>query len=353
MVIAGVLGLACGGGDGGAPSADGSVRWDGGTAGSDAFVPEPEDSSVPEEDAAVPVDQFTPLGPPYPVVLVHGFFGFEELGGSFLTYFYGVKDDLAAMGETNVHTPAVDPFNDSTTRGEALAEAVDAILAETGHEKAILIGHSQGGIDVRYVASTRPERVAAVVTIATPHLGSPTNALLDAATENEDLRDFLDELVRIVGRPLYDEAGDETSFFAALDQLSADGMAAFNEAHPDQPSVDYFSIGGRSDRSLALTQCAATEPPAFISDFALERDPIDPLLAANEAFMDGGFGDPEPNDGMVRVSSSRWGTFLGCVPADHFDQIGQILGDDPGLGNEWDHLQFYRDLVGWLRAEGY
>lgn len=348
-VVVAVLALACGGDDGSAPSVDGAVG-DGGAA-VDAFVE--RDSGAARDDGGPETDAGAPLGAPYPVVLAHGFFGFEELGGSFLTYFYGVKDDLAAMGETNVFTPAVDPFNDSETRGEELAAAVRSILAETGHAKVVLVGHSQGGLDARYVASTMPEQVAAVVTIATPHHGSPTNAILDAATENEDLREWLDGLVRIVGRPLWDAAGEETSFFAALDQLSAEGAAAFNAAHPDQPGVDYFSIGGRSDRNLALGPCAADEPPTFISDFALERDPIDPLLAASEAFMDGGFGDPEPNDGLVRISSSRWGTFLGCVPADHFDQMGQILGDEPGVGNAWDHLTFYRDLITWLRAEGY
>lgn len=306
-----------------------------------------------EEDAAVAADQFTPLGPPYPVVFAHGFFGFEELGGSFLTYFFGVQEDLASIGETNVHTPAVDPFNDSTARGEELAAAIDAILADSGHEKVVIVGHSQGGIDARYVASTRPDQVAAVVTIATPHLGTPAIDIIRRVTENDDFRRFVDDLVRLVGRPLYDAVGEETSFFAALDQLSESGSAAFNEAHPDQPGVDYYSIGGRSDGNLAFAQCAAEDSPDFIADFAWVRDPIDPLLAVPEAFIDGGFGDPEPNDGLVRVSSSRWGRFLGCIPADHFDQVGQILGDRPGFGNRWRHLPFYRDLVGWLRSQGY
>lgn len=346
------LSLACGGGDGSPGVGDAGPR-------ADAFVaevdsgPAPVDASDSTDAGRAPIDAGRELlGPPYPIVLAHGFFGFEELGGSFLTYFYGVKEDLAAIGET-VYTPAVDPFNDSETRGEELAEAIGAILEETGHEKVVIVGHSQGGLDARYVASTRPEQVAAVVTIATPHFGTPTIDIVRAATDNEDLREWVDGLVRVVGRPLWDAAGEETSFFAALDQLSEDGAAAFNEAHPDRAGVDYFSIGGRSDRNLALMVCAAEDPPGFVSDFAIDRDPIDPLLAASEAFMDGGFGDPEPNDGLVRVTSSRWGTFLGCIPADHFDQMGQILGDDPGFGNRWEHLGFYRSLVAWIRAGGY
>jgi triacylglycerol lipase len=67
-----------------------------------------------------------PGGAPYPIVLAHGFFGFNDFAGAgFLTYFYGVKDDLAAHGETMVFTPAVDPFNDSTFRGDQLEADIE------------------------------------------------------------------------------------------------------------------------------------------------------------------------------------------------------------------------------------
>ena len=82
-------------------------------------------------------------------------------------------------------------------------------------------------------------------------------------------------------------------------------------------------------------------------------DPIDPLLAFSESLYDGTIFNPEPNDGLVRVSSSRHGRFLGCIPADHLDQVGHLLGDEPGLFNRWDHRDFYEDLVAWLRSEGH
>ena len=59
-----------------------------------------------------------------------------------------------------------------------------------------------------------------------------------------------------------------------------------------------------------------------------------------------------PNDGLVRVADARWGTFLGCVPADHLDQIGHLFGGPPGLGNGWRWLDFYADLVRFVRAQG-
>jgi triacylglycerol lipase len=68
--------------------------------------------------------------------------------------------------------------------------------------------------------------------------------------------------------------------------------------------------------------------------------------------LDGGIGDGMPNDGLVTAESARWGQFLGCLPADHIDEVGQILGDSPGLGNSWDHRELYAGVVALLRARG-
>jgi len=43
-----------------------------------------------------------------------------------------------------------------------------------------LIGHSQGGLDVRYVAAVRPDLVASVTTIGAPHQGAQVADYLDA-----------------------------------------------------------------------------------------------------------------------------------------------------------------------------
>ncbi len=293
------------------------------------------------------------LGPPYPIVLSHGFFGFEDFAGAgFLSYYYGVRDHLADRGESNVFTPAVDPFNDSTTRGEQLLAHVTSILAMTGHEKVNLIGHSQGGLDARVVAHLRPDLVASVVTLQTPHDGTPVADIALEIVDEPLLADVLDLLVRVVGQPLYDEVGDETSLAAAMRELSSEGAATFNATYPDQPGIYYASIAGRSDWHRGGDDCETSTAADFISPWDGERDPIDPLLDLTEQILDGGFGNPYPNDGLVRVRDAKHGVFLGCLPADHLDQIGQLLGDGPGFGNRWAYLQFYVDLVQHLRAQG-
>jgi triacylglycerol lipase len=316
--------------------------------GADAAI---EDAGA--EDAAASEDAgITLLGPPYPVVLAHGFFGFESFAGSdYVNYFYGVKDYLAAGGETEVFTPAVDPFNYSEFRGAQLAERVRLIREQTGHAKVILIGHSQGGLDARVVAHDHPDWVAAVVTVATPHLGS---AIADIALKyvvDTHFDAVLDFFVQMTGSSLWDGAGEETALAASAHQLATAEAAAFNERYPDAPGIPYWSIGGRSDLHFGGSRCDVDMPP-FIAAWTGTIDPIDTSMIVTEEVLDGPGLFPEPNDGLVTVESSTWGTFLGCVPADHFDEMGQLLGDSPGFGNDWDYLQFYADLIAWLRQQG-
>lgn len=293
------------------------------------------------------------LGPPYPIVLAHGFFGFEDFAGvDFVNYFFEVAERLADEGEPLVFTPAVDPFNDSTTRGLQLLAEVEAIVRETGAAKVNLVGHSQGGLDARVVASLRPDLVASVTTFATPHQGTPVADVALGLAENPDAAAIVDALVQIIGAGLWDTIDGDTSLAASMQQLSTPGLEAFNEMYPDGEGVLYFSLTGRSAYHDGGADCESDDPPAFVAEFSRDRDAIEPLLYATQAMLAGSVVDPVPNDGLVRAGDAKWGTFLGCVPGDHFDEIGQLFGDLPGLTNGWRHDDFYVGLVAWLRDQG-
>lgn len=293
------------------------------------------------------------LGPPYPVVLAHGFFGFEDFAGlGFINYFYGIVDHLAAQGEVDVFTPSVDPFNDSTTRGLQLLEEVEAIVADTGYEKVNLIGHSQGGLDARVVAHLRPDLVASVTTISSPHHGTEVADIVLGIVPSSRVQALVDELVEIVGGPLWGDIDEDTSIAASLQQMSSPGMAAFNAEYPNAPGVLYFSIAGRSDRHLGTQECQSPDTPEFLAAYATGRDPIDPLMMVSESMVQGSSNYPIANDGLVNVPKAKWGTFLGCIPADHFDEIGHLFGDGPGDANPYEHRGFYLELVGFLRDRG-
>ncbi|NOY94217.1 MAG: alpha/beta fold hydrolase [Deltaproteobacteria bacterium] len=357
--------LACGGGQGansgdaGADATQDAQALDASTDGSvDAAASDSSrDASL---DAALEPDASTDagpalLGPPYPIVLAHGFFGFEDFAGiDFINYFFRVKDRLASDGELLVFTPAVDPFGSSEERGRQLLDAVERITRETGYAKVNLICHSQGGLDARVVAALRPDLVASVTTVATPHAGTPVADALVRITDYPRLSELLDAFVRLIGAPIYDALGADTSVTAAIRQLSTEGMAEFNAMYPPDPDMPYFSIAGRSDNHPGGADCEAVDSPRFITRWRRDLDPIDPLFALPETINDGVLVGPgHANDGMVRAIDARFGRFLGCIPADHMDEVGHLFGDSPGLGNDFDYLDFWSELIAWLRAQGY
>lgn len=297
-------------------------------------------------DAGIEKDaEPTREGPPFPIVLAHGFGGFDELGP--LSYFFGVAEALAADGH-QVFVSEVTAADTSIVRGAELLAFVDSVRAKTGTARVNLIGHSQGGLDARVVAHDAPDWIASVVTIATPHRGtSIADAVLDRSPGAAAL---LGEAVfRIYGRRFTGNPDDDPDVRAALRQLSVTESTAFNAEYTDAAGVAYFSATGRTALRRGGEACLFPGRPDFVTRWDDERDTREPLL-----WITGVFLDPEGvNDGLVTVASAAWGTFLGCLPADHYDEVGQIAGDAPGLGNEFDYLAFYRALADFLVVQGF
>ena len=55
------------------------------------------------------------------------------------------------------------------------------------------------------------------------------------------------------------------------------------------------------------------------------------------------------NDGIVLVASGFWGQFQGTLPADHFDEVAQLLGV---TGPNFDHIEIYRMVAEEWAARG-
>jgi triacylglycerol lipase len=317
----------------------------------DAREPSFEDVYFPWTDATARADAeadsaaVTGLGPPYPVILHHGFAGFRDIGP--INYFFNVARDLRSRGET-VYEAEVTPFDSAATRARQLAAFVDRVQRETGSAKVIIIAHSQGGLDSRYMISSLGygDRVALLVTVSTPHRGTNVAdtvlGFIPGATEG-----FINAIAMLFAWT-YNEARMRMDLNASLVSLSEREATAFNAANPDDARVRYWSWAGRSNLRSGAAVCGearyANEPLRLDSTFL----PLAPFAALIEGL------DPlnNVNDGMVSVRSARWGEFQGCVPADHFDEVGQIAHTG-AIPSGFDHVAFYRRIVSDARAAGF
>jgi len=78
----------------------------------------------------------------YPLVLVHGFTGFERILG--VEYFFRIPEALRREGAT-VYIARVNPAQTTEYRGEELLQQLQQWAARDGVRKFHLMGHSHGG----------------------------------------------------------------------------------------------------------------------------------------------------------------------------------------------------------------
>jgi triacylglycerol esterase/lipase EstA (alpha/beta hydrolase family) len=277
--------------------------------------------------AGVPVGLTAAARTSLPIVLLHGAAGFDRIGP--LEYFFDVAGTLEDDGQV-VFTTQVDPLQRIDVRAEELAEQIDAILAATGAGRVHLVAHSQGGLDARFLISSLGygDRIATLTTVSTPHNGSRVAdiALGILPGGAEEVLGFLIDL--LVGSAV----GSDQDVVGQIYQLTEEyAVSTFNPANPDDPRVAYYSVAG------------VTQANPFANPFT--RDLCDPILVVGYFLL----RSSGANDGLVTVASARHGTFLGTMPADHLDEVGQLFGTT-ALG--YDHRVFYRNLARFLTDPG-
>jgi len=184
------------------------------------------------------------------IVLAHGVLGFGNLIGvsSFVNYFNGVAAHFERRGHTVV-VPTVNPVGTVAQRGEQLGAKILRQAPPDG--RLHLIAHSMGGLDARHAlahVAGLAERVATLVTIGTPHRGSP---VADAIASRTD--PLLAHIPTFLVDMLQRNAG-------ALHDLTTDFGTHFDETTPDLPGVRYIDVAGNAARGgheLFLFQLAA------------------------------------------------------------------------------------------------
>ncbi|KAF9479704.1 alpha/beta-hydrolase [Pholiota conissans] len=234
------------------------------------------------------------LSPKNPVVFCHGLLGFDSvtIGPSIapfeVTHWRGIKEVLEENG-TEVLITRVPATSSPVERAKVLEAKISAVYPG---RSVHLIGHSMGGLDCRYMTTHLTHRlfkVLSITTIATPHRGSS----------------FADHFLSTVGRArmpsvmsLLDLLPNGGGDGAAFECLTIDSMRKFNEDCPDVPGVRYFSWG-------------AVYEPGLIDTWKWPHS----VILEKEG----------PNDGLVSVESSKWGTYLGTLSqVNHLDLVGWI-----------------------------
>ena len=222
------------------------------------------------------------------IVLHHGLFGFGQfsLGPLAMSYFWKIDSAIAQSGR-GVIVSRVHPTGDIALRARQLKENILRQLDAMNRRNSplIVIAHSMGGLDARYMIHHlgMARRVAALVTITTPHHGSP---YADWVMNHLGTRLRAAQLVRAMGLNL-----------RAVADLTTESCRRFNDQCPDSAGVRYFSVS-----------CAKSSDqlPKF-------------LLPAWHVVRDSE-GD---NDGVVSVRSAAWGRHLLTWPVDHLQAINK------------------------------
>jgi triacylglycerol lipase len=327
------------------------------------------------------------------VLLVPGFFGFATLGE--FAYFAHVRDflvealpKLGVRGEIEVvHTI---PTASLQRRAALLAENA-AKLLETKGGSLSLIGHSSGGLDARLFASPGTvlptsvdvERLAsnlrAIVTVATPHFGTPLAHLFNSLFGQQLLKLLslstiyalragrlpIRVVLRLAGvfhnrsapasvvdqllaQLLHDFSADRRreieQFFTEVGsdrdlvgQITPDGAAAFNASTSNRPTVRYGCVvtrarapGVRSFLRAGIDPYAHATHSLFVALYRLASRaranqvhvPRKRIAALSRLYHSR--VDARANDGMVPTLSQVWGEGIGAEWADHHDIIGHF-----------------------------
>lgn len=342
------------------------------------------------------------------VVLVPGFFGFANLGD--LAYFGHVHTFLRSAYVARGLDPVLHVVCTSPTASlpRRAVRVLDTIADEAlGDAPIHLIGHSSGGLDCRLLlapAVTLPtsrdveaiaRRVTHVVTVATPHRGTPlasffatrlggnllellslatihalrlgrtpisvllavgaAYARLDDVGPNSALldqlfRDLLADFTperRLAITTFLDSVRQDQSL---LPQIMPESMETFGATTHDRPGVRYGSVVTRANPpTLASWTMPGLDPAAHVLHLiyralhAATRDDkarlpaLDPPSVARLRAAYDGLPAPTDSDGVVPTLSQPYGDVVCATAGDHLDVIGHF-GDARAVPPHFDWL---------------
>ncbi|MFT3836040.1 MAG: hypothetical protein QM723_03460 [Myxococcaceae bacterium] len=319
----------------------------------------------------------SPLSPPqqqtprYPLVLVSGIDGTPLFDWN-----PRIAAGLEAWGVETHHIQVL-PWATTPERADDLWQSLRSLRAHLGPDARLnLVCYAVGGLDCRYLVSPgglfandpaslveAQQAVASITTIATPHRGTE---VADAALGELQSGSADDLLQALAGDGVSVRVSDDAEVERTLEGLGVDALDRFDASVTDAPGVQYFSWAGvsaiaghstdKSDAAIAEHCVDSSGRPAWFAHDGTHDSLAPPLVVtAPFSYLSHGAGGETmhaPSDGMVSVESAKWGYFLGCLPADHYDLVGELghTTRDPVTG--FDPVVLYKTQASLLAAEG-
>ena len=259
----------------------------------------------------------------YPIVLAHGMGAQYDIAWGITHYWNNIPSELRDHG-AKVYVTSVNALDGTVAKAESWKRQALEILAVSGKAKINVIGHSHGTIYTRYAISNlgMAGRVASHTSIAGPHRRSSIAELvLKICTKVPVASDILNALVVLV-------MGDTNpNTIQNLKDLTRDYMVnVFNPGTPNAAGIYYQSYAYRIKSVLG-------------SGLFLLTWPIQKNIE----------GD---NDGLVAVTSAKWGNFRGVIEGaswlgagvNHLAAVDMLFGITPGFNAPAHFVDIVSDL---------
>lgn len=262
----------------------------------------------------------------YPIVLSHGMGASYEIAWGIEKYWHDIPGALQDEG-AEVYITSVDAMGTTAEKAWQWYQNILEIKAISGAEKLNVIGHSHGSVYTRLAISNYPgvaDMIASHTSIAGPHRGSAMAEVVMGLIKDNFLADLIDAAIKLI------MSNNSSDTVANLADLTRDYMNnVFNPNVPNAEGIYYQSYAYKISSLLGSGLFAATWP----------------ILSYLE-------GD---NDGLVSVTSAKWGKFRGVINGtswigvNHLGAVDMMWGLTPGF----DAPDHFIDIVSSLKDMGY
>lgn len=266
------------------------------------------------------------------IALVHGILGFDDttgLANGLVKYWGGLDGYLRSQG-AKVTTPGSSAMNDLPTRAGQIKSAVSSWMTTNSCTKVHLIGHSQGGLVIRYMVNklSFASKTASISTVDSLHKGAPMADIVLAIIPSW-LQPFTNTCMGLLAKLVYRD-GRPQDVIAMGKSLTVSYSGTINAMCPNLTGIKYRSYGNK----MAWA------------------DPIQhPIMALTYPITWAGglyYGMGSANDGVVPFSSQNLAgsTWYGA-PSSKWYATG--IDHLQATNFEWSG-QYYFDVQGWYKT---